>query len=187
MDDISQIQEERNEHSEIILSSKNVDENLLKATGEAGPMNLDVDPFKHRLTMTNFEWMRTYILAVLLIPIRSVLISLTHLIAVLVSNAALYNLSEEQKTSKPIAPYWRKCAQQIVSFVGRTNCRFAGFCVTVKGELASAEEAPILLAAPHSGFFDAIVVWWSNTPHFVVAKENLKIPFLANALSYINQ
>ena len=42
--------------------------------------DLAIDPFKHRLNMTKEEWARTYILTVLLIPIRVVLIFVTLLL-----------------------------------------------------------------------------------------------------------
>ena len=146
------------------------------------PAQWDVDPFKHRLTMTKFEWFRTYILALLLIPIRVVLILITLLIADLVATLALCNLSEEMKNKKPIAPHWRKLAQQIAAFLGRTSVRCCGFSVTVKGKMASAYEAPVLVAAPHSGFFDAFVLFWSKTPYLVSREENRKLPVLGKCI-----
>lgn len=49
--------------------------------------------------------------------------------------------------------------------------------VTVKGEIAPPEEAPILVAAPHSSFFDSLAVLISG-PSSVVGKiEAGDIPF----------
>ena len=142
------------------------------------PKELLVDPFEHRLTLTKLQWLRAYILSVMLIPIRFVLILITFLITELVVSIALWNLSEEMKTEKPIAQYWRKVAQQIVACLGRTGFRCCGLSVTVKGKMASAKEAPILVAAPHSGFFDTFVPFWSNTPSGVIREENRKLPVL---------
>ena len=163
-------------------TSLNSGEDLSNRHQNDQPTELVVDPFKHRLTLTKLQWLRTYILAVLLIPIRVVLILITLLIADLVASVALWNLSEEMKTEKPIAPYWRKVAQQIAAFLGRTSVRCCGFSVTVKGKMASAEEAPILVAAPHSGFFDAFVLFWSKTPYLVSREENRKLPVLGKCI-----
>jgi hypothetical protein len=49
--------------------------------------------------------------------------------------------------------------------------------VTVKGKRVSSKEAPILIGAPHSSFFDALVVLTSG-PGTVVGKvEAAEIPF----------
>lgn len=49
--------------------------------------------------------------------------------------------------------------------------------VTVKGKIAPPEEAPILVAAPHSSFFDSLAVLISG-PSSVVGKiEAGDIPF----------
>ena len=143
---------------------------------------ISVDPFKHRLKMTKYEWFRTYVLTILLIPIRVILVLVSLLLAGLVASIALFNLSEEEKTEKPISPKWRKVAQKTAAFLGRTSIRFCGFSVTVIGEMASAEEAPILVAAPHSGFFDAFVLFWARTPYLVSRQENRKIPVIGKCI-----
>jgi len=168
--------------SQVESAAINTQSSLYERSHEHNYPDLDVDPFKHRLTMTNFEWFRTYLFTLLLIPIRVVLILITLLIADLVASVALYNLSEEMTSKKPIAPNWRKIAQKIAAFLGRTSVRFCGFNVTVKGKMASAEEAPILVAAPHSGFFDALVLFWSKTPYLVSREENRKLPVLGKCI-----
>ena len=139
-----------------------------------------MDPFTHRLTLTKLQWLRVYILSVLLIPIRIVLILITLLIAELVASVALWNLSEEMKTEKPIAPYWRKVAQQIAAILYRIFLRCCGLSVTVKGKKASAKKAPILVVAPHSGFFDTFVLFWCTGPYgfpyCVTREESRKLP-----------
>lgn len=56
-------------------------------------------------------------------------------------------------------------------FVGSANW------VKVKGKLARTDEAPILVCAPHSSFFDALAVLISG-PSSVVGKiEASEIPF----------
>ena len=183
MDGASQEQADPKTNSQTSFKPPNSESNFCKQpNGEEHSTEINIDPFKHRLTMTTLEWLRTYVLSIILIPIRVVLILITLLIADIVANIALFNLSEELKTEKPIAPYWRKVAQQIAAFLGRTSVRFCGFSVTVKGKMASAEEAPILVAAPHSGFFDAFVLFWSKTPYLVSREENRKLPVLGKCI-----
>jgi lysophosphatidylcholine acyltransferase/lyso-PAF acetyltransferase len=183
MDGVSREQALPKTHSQTVFKSMNNESNFCNhPCGNGNSSEIDIDPFKHRLTMTTLEWLRTYVLAILLIPIRVVLILVTLLLADIVASVALFNLSEELKTEKPIAPYWRKLAQKIAAFLGRTSVRFCGFSVTVKGKMASAEEAPILVAAPHSGFFDAFVLFWSKTPYLVSREENRKLPVLGKCI-----
>ena len=55
---------------------------------------------------------------------------------------------------------WRKILQNISGKLGRASMFFCGFInVTYHGEMCSNEEAPILVVAPHSSFFDAIAVF----------------------------
>ena len=165
-------------------TSLNSEEDLSNLHQNDHPTELLVDPFKHRLTLTRLQWLRTYILSVLLIPIRLVLVLITYLIIYIVASVVLWNLSEEMKTEKPIAPYWRKVAQQMAAFLARTSYRCCGFSVNVKGKMASAKEAPILVSAPHSGFFDTFVRSWctdpyGGTPYVVTREENRKLPVIS--------
>ena len=142
----------------------------------------EVDPFKHRLKMTKLEWVRTYIFAVFLIPLRATLVLFVLLLAWLVSVVSLYGLSEEDKTAKPISEGWRALGKKAASFLGRTSLRFCGFRVKVIGEMAMPEEAPVLVAAPHSGYFDALVLFWAKTPYLVSRSENRKLPVLGKCI-----
>ena len=167
-----------------INTAENTIEDIPNCFSSDDEVNIEmkVDPFRHRLKMTKFEWFRTYVLTIFLIPIRVILVLISLLMAAIVASIALFDLSEKEKTEKPIAPNWRKLAQKTASFLGRTSIRFCGFSVTVIGEMASAEEAPILVAAPHSGFFDAIVLFWAKTPYLVSRQENRKIPLIGKCI-----
>lgn len=73
---------------------------------------------------------------------------------------------------------WRRVFRTIVGYLFRSIYFFGSAnWVTVKGKLASIEEAPILVAAPHTSFFDALSVIISG-PSSVVGKiEAGDIPF----------
>ena len=55
----------------------------------------------------------------------------------------------------------------------------------------SRAEAPILVAAPHSTFFDAIAYLWDDdrfhteTPYVVSRTENLRVPLIGKILRFV--
>ena len=63
----------------------------------------------------------------------------------------------------------------------------------VKGDLAAPKEAPILVFAPHSTFYDVLVWCWCCTftepfisPPYVVSRaENKKIPLFGNIFELV--
>ena len=63
------------------------------------------------------------------------------------------------------------------------NFRVTGFhIVETKGELASFEEAPVLVCAPHSTFFDGFAVFWSGLPYIVSRNENRQLPLIGKCI-----
>ena len=59
------------------------------------------------------------------------------------------------------------------------NCRITGFYfVEVKGKLATREEAPVLVVAPHSTYFDGFAVFWADLPYIISRQENRSIPLI---------
>ena len=68
-----------------------------------------------------------------------------------------------------------------MGFSGRCMTRFYGFHILkIKGQLASHAEAPVLVVAPHSSFFDGVAVYWSKVPGLVSRRENLDIPMFGS-------
>ena len=59
---------------------------------------------------------------------------------------------------------WRKVLQNLVGLLGRTSMFFIGFhSVTYHGRQCTTEEAPILVVAPHTSFFDAFPIHYFKT------------------------
>ena len=60
----------------------------------------------------------------------------------------------------------------------------------VKGRRAPRAEAPILVVAPHSTFYDALAALWDDdrrnreTPYVVSRTENLRVPLLGKILRF---
>ena len=61
-----------------------------------------INPLQHRLSLSRRDWLRTYIFLVLLLPIRIVLQVPIHIIFYTVLRIGMFNLSEEDLSSKPI-------------------------------------------------------------------------------------
>lgn len=144
----------------------------------------DVDPFRHRIKMSKLRWLRTYLLTPILIPLRFSLLLVVTSIAWFVSYISLWGLSEEEKISKPISG-WRKTTQRICSLMGRLAFRATGFhSIQTKGQLASPEEAPVLVVAPHSTFLDGFVVFWCGLPYIVSRQENKSLMLLGKCIEF---
>ena len=103
-----------------------------------------------------------------------------------------HQLSHEMvKMAKHIAPGRRwQIGIRWIAFLGRMMFLSLGFQITVKGDLATPIEAPVLVFAPHSTYLDVIVWFWSCTftgqfilpPYTVSRAENKKIPIFGNLL-----
>ena len=80
-------------------------------------------------------------------------------------------MNKEELSNKPLGPFWRKMMRKIVWVLLRCFIRVCGFCITTKGERAPVEEAPILILAPHTSFFD-VFVGWNNEDCGIVAHNH---------------
>ena len=136
-----------------------------------------VDPFKHRLRLTKWDWLRTYFLTVILVPIRIVFAQIILILMNLISRIALFNVDKSTLTKKPLTSRWMKLMKKFVLCLARIGIRFCGFYITVKGDVASFQDAPIIVGAPHSTFLDALATFycfdWAST---ILAEEYKNLP-----------
>ena len=104
--------------------------------------------------------------------------------------------AEKVKTKTPRPPgRRRRMGLRLIAFIGRLFFRAIGCHVVPKGDLASPKEAPILVFAPHTTFFDVLVWCWCCTftlessfisPPYVVSRaENKKIPLFGNIFELV--
>ena len=105
-----------------------------------------------------------------------VLLLVIHLIGSIITVIGYFNVNESELSNKPITSSWTKRIKKILGVLSRTIFRVCGINVTSKGNIASTEEAPILVMAPHASYFDAVLMWWSNTPSCVIAADKINIP-----------
>merc|ERR1712062_278390 len=153
---------------------------LLSSDDEAS----ETDPFRHQIKMSPLRWLRTYFLTPILVPLRFTLLITTVFLAWVVSSISLFGLSEDEILNQPLTG-WRKTNKKVASFLGRLCFRLTGFMIVeTKGQMASKEEASILVVAPHSTFFDGFVVFWCDLPYIVSRHENRKIPLLGKCIEF---
>ena len=82
-----------------------------------------------------------------------------------------------------LLPFQGQLQKDAIGLFGRGLLRSCGFRVKVSGRKASPSEAPIIVAAPHTSFFDVLVVFWlglvdGNVPYSLNRIENQSIPIL---------
>ena len=144
--------------------------------------DLHVDPFFHRLRLSSAQWLCTCVLGAVLFPLRLAAVLACVVVAWALCSVATAGLSEEALAKEPMLG-WRRLLRRASMFLGRRCTNAAGFAwVKVRGRRASPEEAPVLVAAPHSTFFDGFVAFWCGSPYLVSRKENRAIPFLGKCI-----
>ncbi len=144
------------------------------------------DPFTHELRLSGLQWIRTVVLTVFLVPVRLVLIFLCVIAAWACSAVAIRGVSKAALASRPLLG-WRLHLRRCASWLGRRCANAAGFIpVTVVGRQATAAEAPVLVVAPHSTFFDGLAVFYANgaesPPYLVSREENRALPLLGKCI-----
>ncbi|NXW40274.1 PCAT2 acyltransferase, partial [Nyctiprogne leucopyga] len=118
---------------------------------------------------------------IILLPLRAIGIAFIVLLAWLVASIATFR--HPGKGSVPLKGWRRRMIQTTLSRLTRISFFVMGFHVKVKGKIASLLEAPILVAAPHSSFFDAIICALTGMPSIVSRAENLSTPIFGTILS----
>ncbi|NXX90558.1 PCAT2 acyltransferase, partial [Centropus bengalensis] len=116
----------------------------------------------------------------ILLPPRVVCSGFIILLAWLSASVATFR--HPGKGSVPLKGWRRRMIQTTLSCLTRTLFSVMGFQVKVKGKIASLQEAPIFVAAPHSSFFDAIISALTGMPSIVSRAENLSTPVFGKIL-----
>ncbi|XP_023128009.2 lysophosphatidylcholine acyltransferase 1 [Amphiprion ocellaris] len=140
------------------------------------------NPFVHQLKLTDSEKLKIALMSVTVFPVRLLLVSFLMLLAWPFAFAA--SLGRSEFVIEPQS-WWRRLVDLCLRVIMRAMWFCGGFhWIKVKGERAAPSEAPILTAAPHSTYFDAIPV--TMTMCSIVAKlESASIPVWGTLISYI--
>jgi len=178
--------------------SKAKENGLKEMASDEEEDDLAVDPFQHKLELTTSQWIQTILLGMILVPIRLILIVFFMVLLWIISSVSLRVVAkaEKVKTKTPRPPgRRRRMGLRLIAFIGRLFFRAIGCHVVPKGDLASPKEAPILVFAPHTTFFDVLVWCWCCTftlessfisPPYVVSRaENKKIPLFGNIFELV--
>ncbi|KPJ10144.1 1-acylglycerophosphocholine O-acyltransferase 1 [Papilio machaon] len=141
-----------------------------------------LNPFVHKLELDNtYDKIKTAIFTVILLPFRVIVILYLIVTAWFLACIGLYGLSEEDLRKKPMTGWRSKLRFYILSLM-RLVVVAAGFHrVRVVGrDLAadSSRDAPVIVIAPHSSFFDAIAIVCLGAPSVVAKADTARLPFI---------
>ncbi|XP_043914168.1 lysophospholipid acyltransferase LPCAT4 [Protopterus annectens] len=143
-----------------------------------------VNPFIHKINLTAQDQVKIFILSVLLAPFRLVIGLLVFFLFWPISLIRIIGLRQEQ-LSAPITGWRRTVPHYLVYFWSRIFFFILGFFrIRVKGQKASVSEAPFLVVAPHSSFFDAACMLPCDLPTVLSRAENLNIPVIGALLRF---
>ncbi|XP_030043117.1 lysophospholipid acyltransferase LPCAT4 [Microcaecilia unicolor] len=142
------------------------------------------NPFIHEVHLRGaWQHMKFYLLGVLLFPLRFLLTTFFLFLMWPFAVLRVVGLTEEE-LRQPIR-HRRRFFHHAIRFLSRCMFFVTGFYrIKIKGRMASSLEAPILLAAPHSTFFDTLVVVPCDLPSVVSRVENLSIPVIGALLRF---
>ncbi|XP_029299365.1 lysophosphatidylcholine acyltransferase 1 [Cottoperca gobio] len=146
------------------------------------PSRVGVNPFMHELKFTLTEKIQIGLMSVTVFPVRLLLVSFFMLLAWPFAFTA--SLRRSDYVVEPQS-WWRRFADLCLRVIMRALWFCGGFhWIKVKGERAPSSEVPILTAAPHSSYFDAIPVTM-NMCSIVAKLESRSIPVWGTLISYI--
>jgi len=136
-------------------------------------------PFRVRLNFSLSEKLQMLLCFIFVVPIRFIVCFIALVTAWAGSSIGLMGMDVNQ----PIISGWRVPLRKVVGFMGKVCCMCVGFqFVSIKGNRASKEDAPILVVAPHSSFWDALAIFWSDLPFIASRVENKNHPLLGKCL-----
>ncbi|XP_048253838.1 lysophosphatidylcholine acyltransferase 2-like isoform X1 [Haliotis rufescens] len=142
------------------------------------------NPFVHRLHFGILDKIQIVIMSVTVAPLRLLMSGMCLVLAWPLAALSLAFRTEEEKR-KPLTG-WRKAFSGLLLWLGRCVIFIAGFHkIKFRGKPASAQDAPVLCAAPHSTFFDTIVCFLGQELKSPVAKiESSSLPFLGTLIQF---
>ncbi|XP_028933134.1 lysophospholipid acyltransferase LPCAT4 [Ornithorhynchus anatinus] len=143
------------------------------------------NPFVHELRLSRLQRIKFCLLGALLAPVRVLLAFLVLFLLWPFARLQVAGLSEEQLQREPVTGWRRTLCHGGVLGLSRLLFFLLGFLrIRVRGRRASRLQAPVLVAAPHSTFFDPIVLLPCDLPKVVSRAENLSVPVIGALLRF---
>uniref|UniRef100_A0AAY4F0A6 EF-hand domain-containing protein n=1 Tax=Denticeps clupeoides TaxID=299321 RepID=A0AAY4F0A6_9TELE len=140
-----------------------------------------LNPFVLDLKLSKGDKIKFVLLGFLLVPLRTICMVLVLLVTWPI--AAIVTLGQPLKGAvEPMAGWRRFLCRVVISSLGQLYYLAMGFRVVVKGQQVSSAQAPILVVAPHSSFFDGIVCIVAGLPSTVSRTETLFVPIFGRFL-----
>uniref|UniRef100_A0A8C5L512 Lysophosphatidylcholine acyltransferase 4 n=1 Tax=Jaculus jaculus TaxID=51337 RepID=A0A8C5L512_JACJA len=142
------------------------------------------NPFVHELYLSRLQRVKFCLLGALLAPIRVLLAFIVLFLLWPFAWLQVAGLTEEQ-LQEPITGWRKTVCHNAVLGLSRLLFFLLGFLrIRVRGQRASRLQAPVLVAAPHSTFFDPIVLLPCDLPKVVSRAENLSVPVIGALLRF---
>nr|XP_033785557.1 lysophosphatidylcholine acyltransferase 1 isoform X2 [Geotrypetes seraphini] len=140
-------------------------------------------PFLHELRFTPLQKAKIAFMTFTLFPIR--LIIAAFMMLLVWPFAFVASIGRTEKDLEKSLSWWRWILDILIKVILRAMWFACGFhWITVKGRQALPAEAPILILAPHSSFFDAIPVTMSMSS-VVIKEESRSVPLWGTIINYI--
>ncbi|XP_012941031.1 lysophosphatidylcholine acyltransferase 2 isoform X3 [Aplysia californica] len=142
------------------------------------------NPFVHKMHFTFLDKLQVVLMSITIAPIRLILVILLLLMVWPIVTLAVAFRSEEDKT-KPLSG-WRTFAGRPLVVVGRMMFWLMGFVwVRTTNARAPASEAPLLVVAHHTSFFD-ILLFFTEFPLAspVSRLENAGVPLIGTLIEF---
>ncbi|ELK05584.1 lysophospholipid acyltransferase LPCAT4 isoform X1 [Pteropus alecto] len=153
---------------------------LEPTSGPPAPPN----PFVHELRLSRLQRVKFCLLGALLAPIRVLLAFIVLFLLWPFAWLQVAGLTEEQ-LQEPLTGWRKTVCHNGVLGLSRVLFFLLGFLrIRVRGQRASRLQAPVLVAAPHSTFFDPIVLLPCDLPKVVSRAENLSVPVIGALLRF---
>ncbi|XP_013381448.1 lysophosphatidylcholine acyltransferase 2-like isoform X2 [Lingula anatina] len=144
-----------------------------------------INPFVHDLQLTWWEKLQVAIMSVTIAPIRLVSLCVILLLAWPVAAFAVAFRSKEEKEQIVPVRGWRRILHKVCCFLYRSVFFVGGFhWIPFRGQRASAAEAPILVAAPHSSFVDVLLSIVTDMTTVVAKSDTKKIPLFGTLATF---
>ncbi|KAB0793140.1 hypothetical protein PPYR_12760 [Photinus pyralis] len=143
-----------------------------------------LNPFVHHLELgTTYEKIKTGLFTILLLPVRVVIICSLLIAGWMIAIVGLWGLTEDDLREKPVTG-WRRKLTGLVCFLGKTTYTAGGLHMVIKGRQATRSEAPILVIAPHSTFFDGGIIYVTGFPSIIVRRESGANPYIGKLINF---
>ncbi|XP_043211258.1 lysophosphatidylcholine acyltransferase 2-like isoform X1 [Amphibalanus amphitrite] len=141
-----------------------------------------LNPFVARLDALNstYDKVKVALMTVFVLPFRIMGVCLCVLIGWMFACIGLYGMTEEER-NQPLRG-WRSTMRELQALNARVAYYLSGWVIRIRGTMS--REAPVLVAAPHSTFGDAIVLFCSGLPSIICRSETIGMPFFGKLIDY---